>query len=100
MREVYFVDKGVKVFQKLKSGGSVRCREMLSFLEGLGFIVKNRGNAGHKTFYHPKFSDFMGGFDCGHNEHFEIKQCYKRDILRMIEESEDLLSILNGGEDD
>lgn len=48
MRGVYFVDKGIKVFQKLKVGGSVRCREILSLLEELGFIVKDRGNAGHK----------------------------------------------------
>lgn len=100
MRGVYFVNKGGKTFKKLKSGGTFRCSEMLSLLDKLGFVVRNRGNAGHKTFYHPQFQDLRGKFDCGHSEHSEIKQCYKTNILKMIEESEDLLRILNGGEDD
>lgn len=90
------MDKGVKVFQKLKSGGAVRCRDMLSLLEDLGFIVKNRGNAGHKIFYHPRFSGLEGGFDCGHNEHLEIKKCYKNNILKIIEENDELLSQVEG----
>lgn len=85
------MDKDVKVFQKLKSGGSVRCREMLSLLEALGFVVRDRGNAGHKTFHHPSFPDLRGNFDCGHNEHSEVKQSYRKHILSIIEESEDLL---------
>ena len=99
MRGVYFVDKGIKAFQKLK-GGSIRCREMLTLLGELGFVVCDRGNAGHKIFYHQSLTELRGRFDCGHNEHSVIKKCYIRNILRMIEESEDLLRILNGGNDD
>ncbi|MEC4682926.1 MAG: hypothetical protein VST70_04510 [Nitrospirota bacterium] len=100
MRGVYFVNKGIKIFQKLKSGGSVRCVEILALLKELGFVVRNGNKGGHKTFYHPKLTELRGHFDCGHSDRYEIKECYKKNILNIIEESEDLISVLNGGDDD
>jgi len=89
-----------KIIQRLKTGGSIRCREILSLLRSLGFVVLDVKKGGHKVFYHPNFPDLMDDFDCGHSDGYEIKSPYKRKILRMLEETESLHAEESGEKND
>ena len=55
-------------------------------LESLGFTVKDRGSAGHKTYAHSGLRDWPGGsFNCGHGRNPEILSSYVGNILRVLE---------------
>lgn len=77
---------------------NMRCSEVRSALESLGFVVDPKGTAGHRAYKHPLISDFHGGsYDCGHGNNGEIKPVYVRNILRVLESYKDeILEILKG----
>jgi len=71
------------------AGASMRCSDVTSRLESLGFKVRDCKNGGHKVFNHPSMPSFHGGnFDCGHKRNSEVKKVYLRNILRVLDDFE------------
>jgi hypothetical protein len=71
-----------------EAGASMRCNELISLLESLGFTVE--GKAGHKKFKHASLPLFYGSnFNCGHGTNPQIKRCYIKSIGKTLDEFED-----------
>jgi hypothetical protein len=73
---------------------NIRCSELVSLLEGLGFVVKARKKQGHKTVTHPKIPTAMSNFTCGHGKNPTVLPVYPIKIRRMLEEHSDQLEKL------
>jgi len=71
------------------AGASMRCSDVISLLESLGFKVRDCKGGGHKVFKHPSIPLFYGSdFDCGHKRNSEVKKAYLRKILRVLDDFE------------
>jgi hypothetical protein len=75
--------------------GSLRCAEVKSLLEDLGFEVRDGKRGGHKIFVHDGIPEFTSGaFNCGHGRNPEIKGAYITKIIRVIRELETSIASL------
>jgi predicted RNA binding protein YcfA (HicA-like mRNA interferase family) len=75
-----------------ESKATVKCSELCSYLEDLGFQVRDGRRAGHKIVTHPGLPDFYStSFDCGHGKNPEIKPGYIRNILKTLKVHEQVL---------
>jgi hypothetical protein len=71
---------------------SLRCRDVIQLLEGLGFEVRAGRKAGHKIVLHQGLADFYSAaFTCGHGRDPEIKPVYTRQLQRLLEMHADAL---------
>lgn len=75
---------------RLSSGkGSIRCGEVVSILEDLGFTVRPRQNQGHYTYNHEALDKFWGSnFACPHRSGDPVKKNYITNILRVLRDYE------------
>lgn len=79
---------------------SLRCSELKTLLESLGFSVEDGSSGNHKTIDHDGIPDFVGGhYDCGHGKNPQIKPCYVREMRKLIEKYKDYLMIHLGEKD-
>jgi len=78
------------VKQTLLNGkGSLRCTEVSTLLQLLGFEVRDGKRGGHKLYFHDGIPDFQSGsFNCGHGRNPEIKAAYITKIVRTIDTHE------------
>ena len=86
---------------QLTSGkGSLRCREVVAILEGLGFVVRIT-KKGHYVYNHPGISNFWGGnFACPHRAGDPVKGNYITSIVRSIRQNDAELRQWLGENDD
>lgn len=77
-------------FDLLESAGSsLRCRDLVRALQGLGFDVRDGKKQGHKVFTHPGIDTFTSGsFTCGHGRNDEVKPNYPRSVLKLLRQYE------------
>lgn len=69
---------------------SMRCGQLCSILEELGFIVKPCRTPGHRTATHPGLEEFFGlNFDCGHGNNSQLLKNYVVDVLRVVRKYEE-----------
>jgi predicted RNA binding protein YcfA (HicA-like mRNA interferase family) len=64
------------------------CKDLLRFLEGLGFVTRAGKSGKHYTYRHPKITGFRGNFDCGHGRNPDVLPVYIRNVLDVLEEYE------------
>lgn len=90
------------VLQSFREGGAnLRCSEVKRLLEELGFEVHDGKKGNHRTFTHDHVQEFHGGhYDCGHGKDSEVRRCYTRDIIRIIEKYETEIRAHLGESDD
>jgi len=67
------------------------CKELLKFLEGLGFIPRAGTRGNHYTYRHPKIAGFRGNFDCGHGRNPDVLPAYISNVIDVLEEHESIL---------
>ena len=67
------------------------CKDLLRFLEGLGFVPRAGTRGNHYTYRHPKITGFRGNFDCGHGRNPDVLPVYIRDVVTVLEEYESVL---------
>ncbi|MEN5342674.1 type II toxin-antitoxin system HicA family toxin [Achromobacter mucicolens] len=71
---------------------ALRCKDVVTVLEDLGFTVRETGNGGHRVFDHGGLPSFAGSnFDGGHGANAEVKACYIRNILKVMRNYKDEL---------
>jgi len=90
-------DRFAAVVRTLESAkASMRCRDIVAALEGLGFAVRDGGKQGHKVVTHDGIPGFLSdAFTCGHGRNPEIKPAYVTKMRRLLLRYEsDLLSFL------
>lgn len=76
------------------AGASIRCADLTSLLQGLGFTVRDGSRGGHKIFVHEGLPNFQSGsYNCDHGRNPQIKRPYITKVLRIIREHEDDLKI-------
>ena len=64
---------------------SMRCQDMVTALESLGFEVRDGKKQGHKLLMHGGIPGFLSaGFTCGHGRNPEIKPVYVNNIRRLL----------------
>jgi len=64
----------------------MRCGEVKTLLEALGFIVSSKKSGGHKGFIHSGIPEFYGSnYNCGHGKNPELKPSYLKNILKVLE---------------
>lgn len=87
--------------EELTSGkGSLRCHEVVSILEGLGFEIR-RTKKGHYVYNHPKLDGFWGGsFACPHKSGDPVLKSYITRIIGSLRQNEAELNNLLGVDDD
>jgi hypothetical protein len=65
---------------------SLRCVELASHLQALGFEVRDGKRGGHKLLFHEGIRDFTSAsYNCGHGRNPEIKAAYVDRILKLLE---------------
>ena len=71
---------------RLSSGkGSIRCGEVKSILEDLGFTVKPRRKHGHYVYNHEALDGWWGAnFACPHKSGDPVDKNYVTNILRVL----------------
>ena len=70
----------------------VKCSDLRSHLEQLGFTVRDGKRAGHKVVTHPSLKDFYStSYNCGHGGNSVIKPAYIRNILKSLKIHEQAL---------
>jgi predicted RNA binding protein YcfA (HicA-like mRNA interferase family) len=80
------------------AGPDLRCSELVSLLEALGFVVRDGNKGGHKVYVHPKLTDFTSSsFNCGHGRNAQVKKNYIRNVIRVLTANETELTKLLGG---
>jgi hypothetical protein len=84
------------VIERLHTGaGSLRCSELVSLLEALGFEVRRGRRGNHRIVTHPGLTDFLGtAFDCGHGRDAPVRPVYVRNVRRILEEHAETLGAL------
>ncbi len=86
-----------KVVGTLESAkAAMRCRDMVSALESLGFEVRDGKKPGHKVLLHDRIPEFRSAsFTCGHGRNPEIKPVYVKKTRSLLLRYEDeILSFL------
>ncbi len=64
---------------------TLRCRDMVDILDGLGFEVRDGRKQGHKIVFHEGIPGFFSaGFTCGHGRNLEIKPVYVRELRKLL----------------
>ena len=78
----------------------MRCVELTSLLETIGFEVRDGKKAGHKLVRHPELSatsDFTStSYTCGHGKNPEVKRVYIGKLRSVIRKYKSELQIING----
>jgi hypothetical protein len=70
----------------------VKCSDLRSHLEELGFKVRDGKRAGHKIVTHPNLKDFYStSYACGHGRNSVIKPAYIRNIIKTLKIHEQAL---------
>lgn len=87
---------------RLSSGkGSIRCHEVISILEELGFMVKECKKPGHYVYGHEGLDHFWGSdFCCPHRSGNPVLKNYITKILGVLRQYETELSLYLGDKDD
>lgn len=68
---------------------SIRCDELASQLNRLGFDVREGKLGGHRVFFHDGLQGFTSSsYNCGHGRNPEIKPGYIGKILRILRQHE------------
>jgi hypothetical protein len=68
---------------------SLRCSDLVSILETLGFDVRAGKKSGHKVMTHPGVPGFTSqAFTCGHGKNPEIKPVYVRKVVATLRQFE------------
>lgn len=77
---------------------AIRCSDLTSMLQELGFEVRDAKSQGHKVYFHDGLPSFMSdGFTCGHGKNPEVKPAYITKIIRNLRGLEtELLAYLRG----
>lgn len=71
---------------------NLRCEEIISLLEGLGFVVRDGKKQGHKVVTHPGLDDFVSAnFTCGHGRNPGVKPVYAVNLKRVLTTHADAL---------
>ena len=72
--------------ERLRIGkGSIRCDEVISILESLGFVVRRGSSGKHHTYIHPAFPIPMGAnFNCPHRAGDPVLKSYVTRILGVL----------------
>jgi hypothetical protein len=79
------------------AGASMRCSEMKTCLESLGFTVRDGKKIGHKVFIHDELEVFLSGsYTCNHGRNPEIKRPYINSVLKTLKMHKAELIELNG----
>ena len=74
----------------LRSGRSVRCSDLVSMLERLGFVARRGRRGNHRIVTHPRLPGFFGtSFDCGHGRDAQVRPDYVRKLRRVFETYEE-----------
>lgn len=74
------VDDVINHFKSRKAG--LRCADLVSGLESLGYVVTPKQVQHHKVYGHPHVTPYSGGnFNCGHGKNPQILTCYVRNII-------------------
>jgi hypothetical protein len=75
-------DISLSLFQ---SNRALRCKDVVSELEKLGFEVRDGKRGGHKVFFHGGLSDFRSGsFNCDHGKNPQIKPAYISKVAKTL----------------
>lgn len=82
----------------------MRCAEVKSLLEEIGFEVRDGKKAGHKLVRHPDLSsasDFTStSYTCGHGKNPEVKRIYLAKLRKIVGKYKVELQKINGEEND
>jgi hypothetical protein len=91
-----------KIVEQLRSSdAAIRCVELASKLESLGFEVRNGKKSGHMIFVHQGIASFTSGsYTCGHGRNSEIKPIYIKNILKLLKRYKTELIKYLGGENE
>lgn len=75
------------------SKNSFRCADLVALLESLHFEVRAGSNGQHKIYVHSGLApDFKSSsFDCGHGKDPQIRSCYIRNVIRVLEQNKQKL---------
>ena len=85
------LDEAREVLRARKA--NLRCTEVISILESLGFVVSSGKAPGHRLFTHPGLKDFFSSsFNCDHGKNPQIKPAYVTNILKVLATHETALS--------
>ena len=86
---------------RLATRGSIRCKDMIRLLEGLGFAVRDGKKTGHKVITHPELVNFTSAsFTCGHGRNPQVKPIYVAQIRRLLDTYADGLEERKENRDD
>ena len=67
------------------SGTTIRCQDLASIMESLGFEVRDGKKQGHKIFVHHGVPSFTSGsYTCGHGRNPEIKEIYIKQVIKLL----------------
>ena len=70
---------------RLATRGTIRCKDMIRLLEGLGFAVRDGTKTGHKVITHPELVNFTSAsITCGHGRNPQVKPPYVAHIKRLL----------------
>ena len=70
---------------RLSTRGSIRCKDMIRLLEGLGFAVRDGKKTGHKVITHSTLVNFTSAsITCGHGRNPQVKRIYVEQIKRLL----------------
>lgn len=85
-------EKLLKELGDLTNSANTSCKEFTSVLEGLGFLIENCSNGGHKIAKHPAITltDYPD-FNCGHNLGEAIKRPYIKKLYKFVKQHEDAI---------
>lgn len=80
------------------SKATIRCKDMIGYLESLGFQVRDGKKQGHKVVVHPGLAGFYSAaFTCGHGRNPEILPVYVSKMVKLIQQYEsELREFLRG----
>ena len=71
--------------ERLSTRASIRCKDMIRLLEGLGFVVRDGKKTGHKVITHPTLVNFTSAsITCGHGRNPQVKPIYVASIRRLL----------------
>lgn len=76
--------------QLVQGKGSLRCHEVKTILDELGFTLKAGKKQGHYVYKHPRIEGFMGdSFCCPHRKGDPVGKNYITGILRVLRNFDD-----------
>ena len=75
-------DISLSLFQ---SNRALRCKDVVSELEKLGFEVRDGKRGGHKVYVHDGLSEFhSSSFNCDHGKNPQIKPAYLKQVAKVL----------------